>query len=104
MNLQDAGCAQGLGAFIEGRPGGEDIINEEHATSFDLAGNRHLEGILDILQALFPVQTRLRFRPALSDEDLELDRKAKLTAKSFREQPSLVEASLSQTFHMEGDR
>ncbi len=62
-----------------------------------------MEGILDIMQALFSTQARLWFRPALPDQDIKIDRKAKLSAKSFGEQSRLVEASLSQSFHMKGD-
>ena len=59
-----------------------------------------MEGIFDILQALCSIQARLRFRPAPPDEGIELDRKTKLTSNSFGEHSRLIEASLSQTFHM----
>jgi hypothetical protein len=62
-----------------------------------------MEGILDIMQALFSIQARLRFRPALPDQDIEIDRKAKPMAKSLSEQSRLIEASLSQSFHMKGN-
>jgi len=103
VNFRGSGCDQRFGAFIKRGPGSVNIIDDEDAAAFDFARIWHMEGIPDIMQALCSIQARLWFRPALPDKGIELDRKTKLTSNSVGEQSRLIEASLSQTFHMKRD-
>ncbi len=104
MNFRGPGVFQRFGTFIERRPGGIDIIDDENATTFDRAGVLHLEGIFDVPKALLPVEARLRFRPNTPDQDIEMHRTTHSAPESFGKQTRLVEASLLNSPHMEGDR
>jgi len=104
MNFRGSGGFQRLGAFVECRPGGVDIIDDENATTFDRAGVPHMEGIFDVPKALLPVEARLWFGPNPPDEDIEMHRTTHPAPESFGKQARLVEASLLKSPQMEGDR
>jgi len=104
VNFRGPCFFEGFGAFTERRPRGEDIVDDENASVFDPGTIRHQKGVLDILQALFAIQARLRFGPALPDKDVIANGTVNQATKSPGEQSSLIEASLLQTPHMQGDR
>ena len=101
VNRRCSGCFQGFGALIERRPGGENIIDDQDRAASHFACIRHMEGISDILEAFFPIQPRLRFRPALSDQNVKADRQTQPAPTNLGKESGLIEASLLQTFDME---
>lgn len=103
MNFRSPGCFKGFGAFIEGGPGGIDIINDEDTPFPHFALVDHMEGVFNIVQALFAVQARLRLRPACSEKTVERYRQPQPAPESPGKQTRLVEAALSQALDMKGD-
>ncbi len=104
MHFGRPGCFQGFGTFIEGGPGGIDIVHDEDATVFHLVGIHHLEGILDIMEALFAIEARLRLRPTRSEKRVERDRQPQPAAESPGKQSRLVKAAMSQPLYMKRNR
>ena len=97
------GAPERPGTLADGCPGGENIVHDKNPAAFYDRGIGDREGFPHVLEPLFPAEAGLGLGPGGTDQGMKAHRQVQAAGKGFGDERALVEASLPQPLHMEGN-